>query len=371
MFLMIFSAVFFNKAWQRISNNVSYPWRPTKWPLATRIRRFFFNTAIPPPVRTIEVAPSPSHISSDGVAHFPLTGRPESERIKDMVVKPDVIVFATGYLQSFSFLNTSDNNGRKPYPLANDADVRQIWNSDDPSIGYIGFIRPGFGAIPPLAEMQSMLFAMNLVNRIPKPLNPEDEWHYRIIHKPDARVQYGVEHDTYAYQLAKDIGAAPSFTEVLGISLRTRKGWRLPYIWAAGACFNTKFRMTGPWKWDGAAEVMTGELWETIQRREGLFGKFRFFWFPVACYNSSHTSLILTRYTGNIPLSVTPMLYLGTINLFFFVYAFLHQILVIFRLARPLVVRNEPKRIMQEMARNHQWQVENGGECLVKVNEDT
>lgn len=269
---LILVAVFFNKAWQRISNHVSAPWRPTKWPLATRIRRFFFNTDIPPVSRIIEVAPNPTHISEDGVAHFPLNGRPESERINESVVKPDVVIFATGYLPAFPYLNTADNDGRKPYPLAFDADVRQIWNADDPTVGFIGFIRPGFGAIPPLAEMQAMLFTMNLLNRIPKPLDPEDEWHYRIIHPPDARVSYGVEHDSYAYQLAKDIDAAPTFTEVLKMALRTKRGWRLPYIWAAGASFNTKFRMRGPWKWEGAGEVMTGELWETIQRREGLFG---------------------------------------------------------------------------------------------------
>ncbi|KAH8130931.1 hypothetical protein LI328DRAFT_13745 [Trichoderma asperelloides] len=317
------SRVFFNKAWQRISNHVSTPWRPTKWPLATRIRRFFFNTDIPPASRIIEVAPTPSHISKDGVAHFPHNGRPESDRINETVVKPDVVVFATGYLPSFPFLNTPDHAGDKPYPTAWDADVRQIWNSDEPTVGFIGFIRPGFGAIPPLAEMQSMLFTMNLINRIPKPLNPDDEWHYRIIHPPDARVFYGVEHDSYAYQLAKDIGAAPSFTEVLKLAFHTKRGWRLPYIWAAGACFNTKFRMTGPWKWDGAGEVMTGELWETIQRREGLF--------------------------GNIPLSIIPMIYLGLVNLLFLWYALFWGFLAKLRLARPTVIRNEPKRIMQEM----------------------
>ncbi|GFP54915.1 monooxygenase ptmN [Trichoderma asperellum] len=276
--------VFFNKAWQRISNHVSTPWRPTKWPLATRIRRFFFNTDIPPASRIIEVAPTPSHISKDGVAHFPHNGRPESDRINETVVKPDVVVFATGYLPSFPFLNTPDHASDKPYPTAWDADVRQIWNSDEPTVGFIGFIRPGFGAIPPLAEMQSMLFTMNLINRIPKPLNPDDEWHYRIIHPPDARVFYGVEHDSYAYQLAKDIG---------------------------------------PWKWDGAGEVMTGELWETIQRREGLF--------------------------GNIPLSIIPMIYLGLVNLLFLWYALFWGFLAKLRLARPTVIRNEPKRIMQEM----------------------
>ncbi|KAL6898981.1 hypothetical protein GGI43DRAFT_428109 [Trichoderma evansii] len=323
------SRVFFNKAWQRISNHVSTPWRPTKWPLATRIRRFFFNTDIPPVSRIIEVAPIPSHISKDGVAHFPHNGRPESDRINETVVKPDVVIFATGYHSSFPFLNTSDHASDKPYPIAWHADVRQIWNSNEPTVGFIGFVRPGFGAIPPLAEMQSMLFTMNLINRIPKPLNPDDEWHYRIIHPPDARVFYGVEHDSYAYQLAKDIGAAPTFTEVLKLAFRTKNGWRLPYVWAAGACFNTKFRMKGPWKWDGAGEVMTGELWETIERREGLF--------------------------GNIPLSIIPMIYLGLVNLLFLLYALFWGFLAKLRLARPIVIRNEPKRIMQEMGQLHRW----------------
>ncbi|KAL7910986.1 FAD/NAD(P)-binding domain-containing protein [Trichoderma velutinum] len=323
------SRVFFNKAWQRISisNHVSAPWRPTKWPLATRIRRFFFNTDIPSVSRIIEVAPNPSHISEDGVAHFPLNGRPESERINETVVKPDVVIFATGYLPAFSYLNTPENDGRKPYPVAFDADVRQVWNSDDPTVGFIGFVRPGFGAIPPLAEMQAMLFTMNLINRIPKPLDPEDEWHYRIIHAPDARVSYGVEHDSYAYQLAKDINGAPTFSEVLKMAFRTKKGWRLPYIWAAGASFNTKFRMRGPWKWEGAGDVMTGELWETISRREGLF--------------------------GNVPLSIIPMIYLGSINLFYLLYALFRNFLAKVRLAPPIIIRNEPKRIMQEMEREY------------------
>ncbi|KAL7918787.1 hypothetical protein ACQKWADRAFT_316255 [Trichoderma austrokoningii] len=323
------SRVFFNKAWQRISNHVSTPWRPSKWPLATRIRRFFFNTDIPPVSRIIEVTPIPSHISKDGTAHFPLNGRPESVRINQSVVKPDAVVLATGYVSSFLFLNTADNANDKPYPTAWHADVRQIWNSDEPTVGFIGFIRPGFGAIPPLAEMQSMLFAMNLMNRIPKPLSPDDEWHYRIIHAPNARVFYGVEHDSYTYQLAKDIDAAPTFTEVLKLALYTKNGWRLPYIWAAGACFNTKFRMKGPWKWDGAGEVMTGELWEIIQRREGLF--------------------------GNVPLSIIPMLYLGLVNLFFLLYALFWGFLAKLDLARPVVIQNEPKRIMQEMERLHRW----------------
>ena len=193
-----------------------------------------------------------------------------------MTIKPDVVIYATGYVPIFPFLNGPENKGQKPYPVAADADVRQIWKANDPTIGFIGFIRPGLGAIPPLAEMQSMLFTMHLLGCVPNTLDPEDEWHYRLIAPPDARISYGVEHDSYGYQLAKDMNTAPSFIEILKISMKTRRGWRLPYIWAGGASFTSKFRLRGAWKQDGAAEIMTGELWETITRRENLWGKLCF-----------------------------------------------------------------------------------------------
>lgn len=281
--------VFLNKAWQRIQSAVSEPYRPKSLPLADRIRRFIVHTDFPAPERTLEVAPFPSHISPDGVAHFPIKeNREDSRRINTMTIKPDVIVYATGYIPSFPYFKKGQAPGQRPYPTAHDADVRQIWKRDDPTVGFIGFVRPGLGAIPPLAEMQSLLFTTHLFNRLAKPLDPEDEWHYRLIHQPDARVSYGVEHESYAYQLAKDMDVAPSFAEVLRLSLTTRKGWRLPYIWAAGAGFNTKFRMVGQWKDDEAPGIMTGELWETIQRRTGLWGMFQPKPFSILHFTSLH-----------------------------------------------------------------------------------
>jgi dimethylaniline monooxygenase (N-oxide forming) len=46
-------------------------------------------------------------------------------------------------------------------------------------------------------------------------------------------------------------------------------------------------------------------------------------------------------------------MYLGLVNLFFLFYALLWGFLAKLRLARPIVIRNEPKRIMQEMERLH------------------
>jgi dimethylaniline monooxygenase (N-oxide forming) len=173
-----------------------------------------------------------------------------------------VIIFATGYMPTFPFLIHPHNDKNHTYPTSQHVNVRQIRNRDDPKIGFIGFNGPGLGVILPLAERQSLLFTSHLLNLTPTsnlPLTPDDEWHHQHVHRSDARVR------CRARQLAKDLGIAPSFTEILKLSFTTPRGWRLLYIWAAGSCFNTKFRLIGPWKWDGARAVMTGELWETVK----------------------------------------------------------------------------------------------------------
>ncbi|KAJ3458869.1 hypothetical protein MRS44_012978 [Fusarium solani] len=323
------SRLFLNKAWTRVSPYIYYPWIPEKWPLATRIRRFFMARDLPRPSRTIDVAPFPSHISEDGVAHFPvLPNRPESERIQETTVKPDIVIYATGYVPTFPFLN-SDSGSDKPYPGSTDADVRAVWKRDDPTVGFIGFIRPNFGAIPPLAELQSMLFIQNLVGQLPD-LQVDDEYHYRLIVPPSARIGYGVEHDAYAYQLAKDLSIAPSFTDILRLSFSAPRGWRLPWVWAAGASLNPKFRLVGPWKWDGAANVLTGECWETISRRKNLF--------------------------GDMSIAVLPMIYLGSWSLYYWAYAKFWNGMAKIGLSKPLKIENVPKRLMEELSRREEME---------------
>jgi len=219
--------------------------------------------------RRIDLAPWPSYIDSGGIVHFTNNGRPEYDRIKGVRVKPDVLIFATGYVQAFPFLGEG-------YPTAADADVREIWKRDDPSIGFIGFVRPSFGAIPPLSELQAQLWVLNLVasSRVPK-LQPRDEPHYRLLTPPGSRIRYGVDHESYAYQLALDMDAAPGIKEVIEAGWRgcTPGSWyKLPLVWALGANFNAKFRLRGPWRLAEAEAILSGELWDTIKRRGGFFG---------------------------------------------------------------------------------------------------
>lgn len=273
--------VFFNKAAAKAMPYISAPYRPAKPSLIQRIRSSIIQCELEPvPAgRAIEMAPWPSHIDGDGRIHFRNNGRPEYDRLKDEVIVPDAVFYATGYTQTFPFLD-AETSGR-PYPHANDANVREIWRADDPTVAFLGFIRPAFGAIPTLSEMQAQLWIMKLVapDQIPRPLEPRDEGHYRLRPPPGARINYGVDHETYAYQLALDIGSAPSFTEIVAAGWRGSRGgnglwWKLPVIWAAGAQFNAKFRLRGPYKWDGAVNVLGVELWETISRRGGFLGEY-------------------------------------------------------------------------------------------------
>ena len=89
---------------------------------------------------TVDLAPFPSHFLPSGRAVFPISNRKDSKRMMTRDVRPDTVIFATGYRQEFGFLNAEDN-----YPTAAEADVRNIVRKGDESVGFLGFVRPGVG----------------------------------------------------------------------------------------------------------------------------------------------------------------------------------------------------------------------------------
>lgn len=263
--------VFFNKS-MKVCPYVSLPYRPQVpgrrlWLYALR------SALVQTPVedtrgRCVDLAPWPLQVHPSGFVEFVDNGRPEYERTRERRVRPDMVVLCTGYRQSFPFLDQTSN---PPYATPDTADVRRIWKGSDPSVGFIGFVRPSLGAIPPLSEMQAQLWIAHLLarHRIPRALHPEDEWHYRLRSVPGARVEYGVDHESYVYQLALDMNAAPGFTDVVGF-----RSLKLLLVWGLGANLNTKFRLCGPWQWDGAPALLTSpEFWTTITRRPIVFGE--------------------------------------------------------------------------------------------------
>ncbi|XXG99620.1 Sterol O-acyltransferase 2 (Sterol-ester synthase 2) [Hypoxylon texense] len=267
------SEIFFNKSGYKLSPYLNSTWRPDKpQGLLRRIRSWIIRT---PHIQVgegqqVDLAPWPERIDENGVVIFSDNRRPEYARMRGETIKPDVIVFCTGYTYEYPFFE-----GAKSSPRYYDGKlVRDIWPRNDSSIGFIGFVRPNLGAIPPLAEFQAQLWVLNLLapeRVVGAPLLPQDEPHYRLVCKEHARVRYGVDHESYAYQLALDMGSAPSFTEILHLGFSAGCWWKLLLTWALGANFNTKFRLLGPWRWDGASEIMTTELWDTVARREMFF----------------------------------------------------------------------------------------------------
>ncbi|TID21542.1 FAD/NAD(P)-binding domain-containing protein [Venturia nashicola] len=270
------SKIFFNKSTKAMPY-ISAQYRTNS--LLNKIRACIAQVRIPETGgRNIDLAPWPSHFDEKGVVRFTENGRPEAEVMRNKTVRPDIVILATGYTQSFPFLDSN-------YPTPQDANIRRIWREGDESIGFIGFVRPSFGAIPPLSELQAQLWILSILGRLPESLKPVD--HYRLHHAPNSRIQYGVDHEAYAYQLATDIGSAASFTSLLP------RGLKLTLCWALSANVNPKFRLTGPWKWNGAQQVMETEIWSTIARRRGFFGHLTLSIIPMILFGSTSALLYL------------------------------------------------------------------------------
>ena len=273
--------VFFNKS-MKICPYISLPYRPSipgrrLWLYA--LRSAIVQTPVPDTDgRHVDLAPWPKEIDQQGTVHFIDNQRPEFSRLEREKIKPDIIILCTGYKQDFSFLQSTRTNSVKAYPTPSHADVRGIWSNDEPTVGYIGFARPSLGAIPPLAEMQAQLWILNLLapEKLSHPLRAIDEEHCRLKLPSDSRITYGVDHESYTYQLALDMNSAIGLWDILALAGKKdlRDGWRLLVVWALGAHFNAKFRLLGPWKWSGAADILVSEeLWQTITRRPLFFGK--------------------------------------------------------------------------------------------------
>jgi dimethylaniline monooxygenase (N-oxide forming) len=154
----------------------------------------------------VDLAPFPSHFLPNGRAVFPLTKRKDSIRIAGRDIRPDTVVLATGYTQDFTIFDRGDN-----YPTSADTDLRNIAKSGDETVGFIGFVRPGVGAIPPISEMQAFFWISLLKGDVKQPLSLP---HYHLLVKENARIKYGVDHSSYMSTLAKDIGAAPGLWEL-------------------------------------------------------------------------------------------------------------------------------------------------------------
>ncbi|KAJ4417222.1 hypothetical protein N0V85_001928 [Neurospora sp. IMI 360204] len=259
------SRIFFNKS-SNAAPYISYPYKhlqpsPTPPTVLSRIRSALIGSTLKDTGgRYIDLAPWPQSISAQGIVTFQNNHRPEWERMRQQTIKSDIVIFCTGYNQEYPFFSAHNSSldrkhgskaAKRRYAVSHsERDVRGIWNRNDPSVGFIGFLRPSLGAIPPLAEMQAQLWILQLLapHRIPRQLDPKDEEHYRLRHPADSRVKYGVDHESYVYQLGLDMDSAMGFTEILKRGLWER-GWKRKR--------GDAWKNNG-WKDEGAVEVGGG-----------------------------------------------------------------------------------------------------------------
>jgi hypothetical protein len=90
-------------------------------------------------------------------------------------------------------------------PLPNE---HNICSTTEPTLAFLGFVRPNVGAIPPMSEMQMFWWIERLRGNIP---GPRSEPRYKLVGQHCARtVAYACDYGLYMHDLAKDIGAVPN-----------------------------------------------------------------------------------------------------------------------------------------------------------------
>ncbi|KAL1413337.1 hypothetical protein Q8F55_001096 [Vanrija albida] len=239
------------------------------------LHRAFFHYIDPPLPRgiddpTIDIVPFPERFDpNDGSAVLP---PPPAHRSKETAWKskcdPDLVVLATGYRQDFDWIGEG-------YPRPEKANLRGVCDTSDLSVAFLGFLRPGVGAIPPMAEMQAQFFFLVTQGKIAPPTSPEN---YHLLHSEQSRIQYGVDYSAYMSQLARDMGSAPGLLE-----LWWKHGWFITLIYCFGAAFPTFYRLSGPYQSPRAPRIVETELWDTIKRR-GVAGNLFMGVIPMAFY---------------------------------------------------------------------------------------
>ncbi|CAJ1951922.1 unnamed protein product [Cylindrotheca closterium] len=195
-------------------------------------------------------------------------------------VDVDTIVLATGYRQSFPFLDkttmiqqsmmTSNdpcmekNNKPNTYRLDEDPLPSEhfIVSNERPHLGFIGFVRPNVGAIPPMSELQVMWWLEKLKGNLTNPTlyqRPSTP-SYMVLGQ---KYPYGVDYGNYMHRVAEDIGSAPT----LSMLWRSNHPLRALYTYCQGQAYIGIFRLQGPYASKTCWNIFDNELWEVCLDR--------------------------------------------------------------------------------------------------------
>lgn len=111
----------------------------------------------------VDLAPFPTHFTMEGRAIFPESFRKDALRMANRIVRPELVVYATGYTQGFELL---DKDGG--YSTPGETDMRNVTREGDESVAFIGFVRPGVGEFVALQETSILVLTLL---QVPYPLS--------------------------------------------------------------------------------------------------------------------------------------------------------------------------------------------------------
>jgi hypothetical protein len=159
-------------------------------------------------------------------------------------MRPDTIIFATGYALDFPFLPPE----LQPWTGPNAGLYRLVFPPDHPTLPFIGVCRV-HGPILPIVEMQARWVARVLTGRASLP--PAEEmraegarrWHAQLA-RHDSPIRVALL--PYLDEIGGLIGARPYL-------------WRHPWLLRrllTGPPVAAQYRLEGPGRWGGAAEVL-------------------------------------------------------------------------------------------------------------------
>jgi len=153
---------------------------------------------------------------------------------------PDLVIFCTGFDTRIPFLD--DALATAPRYL------HTVHPDVGPRLAFIGFLRPAFGAIPPISELQARWFALLQSGRAALPPPAEmrqsiDEWtrfRAHFFRAVKGRLEHLVEHTPVCDELAERIGCKPTWRDIRRESrLFQRKFMVGPFVPA-------QYRLVGP-----------------------------------------------------------------------------------------------------------------------------
>jgi dimethylaniline monooxygenase (N-oxide forming) len=167
---------------------------------------------------------------------------------------PDLVIFCTGFETRMPFLSEA---------LANAPRFLNTFNPQaGPSLAFIGFLRPAFGAIPPLAELQARWFALIQSGRVALPSEAEmrssiAHWtNYRahVFRAIRGRLDHLVDYTVFCDELASRIGCKPTWRDLRKEDRRFRRRFiAAPFVAA-------QYRLVGPHARPEVAREVIGNL---------------------------------------------------------------------------------------------------------------